>query len=475
MKIKEFLKENRILIVLIIIAILIRLPWLYTTIERDEGAFGFAASKLLSGQQLYKEIPEGKFPGIMLIYASTIFFFGKSIIAIRLLNNLLFLISIPFIFEITRKLYNRKIAITSVIFYIILMNIPIFEAQLAMSESFLIFFIILTIYFLIRYTIEKKISYLILSILFTIVAVSIRISSIILFLLIFIEQYKNNKKVLTSYIIFILAGLIIFSTLIYFNIFNLKYWLYYNILYYQVRMANYIPINYMLLIFLEAIFFWTFLIIGIILLQKTKRKEDKFCLIWFSIFFILCIIPPGFGHYFIQIIPQLSIIAAIGYHTLFKKIGKSNKIFFIIFISLLCSIMIFLWIKHYPNYNFKWRDIEIEYSDLESYTEQIEISRTVEKINNSEGKILMWGQSLETMWLSGRYKEGVNFNCLFPELYSLNRTETENQILKGENLEILIISKKWDAVCYGFDKPIFYDYIKDMKKVEMYNMEIYYK
>lgn len=106
-KIKEFIKKNKVLILLIILALLLRFPWLYTTMEKDEGIFGYSAWRLLSGDG-YAKIRDDKPPLLYMLYAIPIYFFGNSIIPVRIFNNVLFVTSVIFFFQLTRHFFPKK-------------------------------------------------------------------------------------------------------------------------------------------------------------------------------------------------------------------------------------------------------------------------------------------------------------------------------------------------------------------------------
>jgi len=472
-KVKKFIIKHKLVLFLILFALLLRLPWLYATMERDEGIFGFVTTSFLAGESIY--VLDNKPPLLYILYALPITIFGNSIIHVRIFNNLLFFISIIFFFSLIRSLYGKKIALFSSIAYIIFMNIPAYEGPLAVSESFMIPFCITSIYFLNLFLKKQKIFYLGISIILMCAASLIRHNALGGLLLIYFLTIKKNKLDYKK-ILLMISPLIFFLCLI-------TYFLYTGQIPYILKSISYIrmmiPFSYTLLAILESYFILFFSFLGIVIILKNKQTK-KYSLIFLWLLFLLpfLLFPISF-HHLLTLVPPLAVFAGIGFNIFIKN--KKEKIT-IILCTLLMIISLFPIVKQYPDYNLKIN--KLKYADLNNYKEQIQISNYIKEITYPEDRILVWGFEPGIYWLSGRslskqieFTHGYNtaFSiCYESQQTNKNQEEVEQEFL-SQNIKVFVFLPGRNRRCPNFDKEIFSDVLRDYNKKWIYDTEIYYK
>ncbi|MFB0544684.1 MAG: ArnT family glycosyltransferase, partial [Asgard group archaeon] len=120
-------------------------------IERDEGAMAIIALQWIKGFPPYIYSLNNAGPLAYLIYASSTYMFGSNIIPIRMINNILFFLSVFALFLVVVQLFGKKVALYSSFFYGVFMSAPIDEGQLSLTSSLSASFIVFSIYFCWKY------------------------------------------------------------------------------------------------------------------------------------------------------------------------------------------------------------------------------------------------------------------------------------------------------------------------------------
>lgn len=398
--------SSKALLLLILLALLLRFPWLYTTIEKDEGQFGYTAWRWASGDSLYIDLVDNKPPLLYLIYYTMIQLWGNSIIPVRIFNNLLFVVSIIFFFKFTERIFPRKIALFSTLFYIVFMNIPVFEGYLAMSEPLLIPFLIMSVYFFERYVSTRKLYFIFISSIFASISFMIKQQAGFIFLILisglFIYKEKGKLRkiafitfvpIVTTLAIFLLDSPLLLGLLqrTWRQLIKLPMGFSYG----------YQPFRYNFLILLEGSVLFLFSFIGLVKVLKSK-KEKKDCLLISWLFFaaLFTLIPPAYGHYYIFLIPPLAVFAGIGMAYMVNV--RQDKKLFILLATVLLLITSILVIGHFPDSRLNGRYLWWGWSDLDSYDQQIRIAEFVKNTTSVEDKIFVSDWEPSIYWLSNR-------------------------------------------------------------------------
>lgn len=449
--------------------------WLETTISRDEGAFGFIGSMWTNGiLPTYWLDTQG--PITYAIYAAITYLFGNSIIPIRLLNNLLFLLSYTIIYLISSKLFGKRIGILSALFFGFSMNVPILEAMTALTEPISIPFTVLSVYLMIKSVDNNCRLKFISSGILMAISTLIRATNGVGFLLLFFILIRNQKRPLNknsfiTSILFIIFGaaipvLAVFTYFGLFNDLNGLIQLYFRAGLHFTNLQD-VPIFIKYLITIENLPVWLFSIVGIVVSIKERSENNIQLLVWAFLFSSISVIPPTFGHRVILLLPSVSILAGLGLNFTYERINekmyhkqiyikaKKFKYAYFFIIILIGSILIpsvFYQSKQYPNMNFSYEGMEWAYADSE-YNTQIEVSKYL--VNNTSPKsiIFVHGWAAEIYWMS----EKLPPSKFVWSLLSLPEEE-ENRLIEltketGFDYVVVFSSNKKDI----FDRAESYD------------------
>ncbi|MEX2028613.1 MAG: glycosyltransferase family 39 protein [Candidatus Curtissbacteria bacterium] len=124
--------------ILVLISVL-RLPSLFEPFwYGDEGIFAAVARNLNMGGTLYQSAWDNKPPMIYLTYGATFQAFGVSMFSLRLLTLCVVLITAAAIYEIGQKALGVKRALVATAAFGILSSLRLIEANLALTEIFMI-------------------------------------------------------------------------------------------------------------------------------------------------------------------------------------------------------------------------------------------------------------------------------------------------------------------------------------------------
>lgn len=155
MKILARIEKSRsfwFLLITSVIFFLLRLPSLFEPYwYGDEGIYQVIGDALNSGRQLYSGIWDNKPPLLYLLYAV----FHSDQFTVRLVSLVFGLLSVVAFFYLTRKLFHEtkngeKISIFVTFTYAVLFGLPIIEGNIANSENFMLFPIILAGFLIVK-------------------------------------------------------------------------------------------------------------------------------------------------------------------------------------------------------------------------------------------------------------------------------------------------------------------------------------
>jgi len=402
----KLVSKYKVILLLLLLALFLRLPWLYTVVHKDEGQMGYVAWRWASGERLYTEVIDNKPPLVYAIYSCSILLFGNTIIPIRILSNIFFLISVLFFFKIVGHSLPKKIANMSTLFYVVFMSLPAFEGYFALSEIFLLPFLTASIYFTLRYSLTRKSCFMFISSVCATISVLIKHQSVFIFfvLVCMFFLYKEGSKVKKI----ALFSLIPLAVLIFTYVF------YKNDLYSFLQASwvtffkshsgfasGYRPYQYNIPILAEGSLLLLFSIIGLLKFAKLKKEVKNLlflCWLFFATFFAF--IPPAHGRYFLFLIPPMAVFAGIGLE--YSISNYFNKKLFITLVAILLLITGTLVANHFPNSNLNMGHFQYGYSSLKSYNQQKKISEYVKTNTNTEDKIFVFDWEPVIYWMSER-------------------------------------------------------------------------
>lgn len=402
--IKSFFLKHRVIIFFLIFALLIRLPWLYTTVHKDEGQIGYVAWRWLSGENLYTELNDNKPPLLYMIYSIPILLFGNTIIPIRILSNILFLVSIVFFFKLVENTVSKKIALLSTSFYTVFMSIPVFEGYFALSEIFLTPFLIASVYSLEKYFFIKKPYLLFIASILASISVLIKHQAIFIFLFIastlLIYEKKNKLRKIVSVILIpvvVLLFLFMFYRENFLSFLNINWLTFKSPIGFASGYKHY---SFNLTIFLEGSLLFLFSITGLIKAFKSENKKTNLFFLWLVPALLFTLAPPAYGRYYLFLIPPLAVFSGVGFDHLVKN--YKNKKVLLLLAVILFIITCILVIKQFPNSNMDTNHFKYRWAILDSYDQQKELAEYVKRTTDPTDEIFVFGWEPSVYWMSER-------------------------------------------------------------------------
>lgn len=354
MKIKDIL----ILFSFISLVIILRLSAFFQSVfDHDESLYLLVANSLLEGNAPYTNVWDNKPPGIYFVYALGLIIFGNNIISIRIITCLAVAITCFLLYRLGKIITkDSKLGLIAGIFY------AIFSLENGglggNTEIFFTPFVVLGFYLLFSLKnspenpiSKQKITLLIIGLT---MGFALQIKQVVLFDFIAIliilslrlfEERKNVKKSILQEILSCFAWLLLgftIPTIVIIIGFSLTgnfqdYW-YANFTANSKRIGNesfsLVTLGFALFIQLKVNFFlWFCLFLTPFYwldANSKSRKELTYLLIWFVMSFLGVSAPKTFfTHYFLQLLPSLSLISAyVIFQSIFTLQGlkKINKI-----------------------------------------------------------------------------------------------------------------------------------------------------
>jgi len=150
-KLKIPSRKNLIFIILFIVFGLIPpIFYIYNTLHVDEATFLVIGNYIKNGSVMYKDYGNNKFPGIFYLAALVFSITGKSFMAARILTYIIQAISAIIIFVLGTKIKNKNVGMIAAILFLIGVYLPDFQGYLYMTESYVVFFSLVSILFFLK-------------------------------------------------------------------------------------------------------------------------------------------------------------------------------------------------------------------------------------------------------------------------------------------------------------------------------------
>lgn len=135
----DFRKHHLVLSGILFVTFLLRLPSLFEPFwYGDEGIFAAVARNLNFGGVLYQDAWDNKPPMIYLTYKTIFATFGVSMFWLRLVATIFAVSTAAVIYEIGQKTFGEKRALFATAFFGFLISLRLIEANLALTEIFMI-------------------------------------------------------------------------------------------------------------------------------------------------------------------------------------------------------------------------------------------------------------------------------------------------------------------------------------------------
>jgi hypothetical protein len=417
--------------------------WLKTTIEGDEGVYGYYAMMWNRGHVPYFDLPSERFPLNYLLYMIPIHFFGNSIIPVRMLNNVLFLISIIALYFIAKSWFGKRASLIATLFYGLFMNAPAFQGQMAMNESLAISFVIFSIYFCHRYS--ENLNRILLLITGVLVAAAILIRQtevlilILLVAMIGLARRKSSKENdQAGYARKFLADVLVLAVgvLTPMMIFVLYLWSTGALQSFIAQaVLSYLPSGYLgyfspsyhgnfgieFLTVVEGLPLWLFAFFGIIQCSLGFRKDG-----WHVVLPVFWLLPSlgvtsimtTVAHHYSVIIAPSAILAGVALGSVIDSFKTETVerlfvrwrqnvtgVFLIVLLLLSFAPSIFLQVKQYPGTTIDWEFVKWYPGGdmgITSYDQQLQIVEYLKTNTTSSAQNLVYGWANYIPWLAGQ-------------------------------------------------------------------------
>jgi len=481
----------------LVVFLLLRLPWLQTLVERDEGIFGYVGYVLATGGAPYRDVIDHHGLGLYAMYGAAYSCWGPNIIVMRVLVLGLQLFEIPLLFWIARTWFSKEVANWTIFFFVMFSSIPIFESHYALSESLATPFAVFGVYFYARWRESKNVTHYGLAWFFVAIASTIRFtlafSGIILVVLFVIDVISKHRawvsriRILLWYGLwaFFLVSLVWAAVLMVLKaIGSLEAFV--VIIPETFRYGTELPYVHSAmrsLIGKEGLPLFAFLLIGLLsmLLQiRSWNREHFYILLWAAMFVMVVTRPPMLGHYFIQLIPAASIIGAIGmvhFVTSLRTLCRSRYMRYasqLVLLTTVFGISFIHAIKHYPDMQVGL-DIErhiFAYSDSRSYQDQLELANIVRDLLPDEEGLLIYGMEPAIYWLAEKrapVRDTYTLNSYSFQVHS--HSDNPFALVRGPNIKVVVMYDLYmnptlDGVEYYVST--YYDYYTRIGEASVY-------
>ncbi len=441
-----------IAVVILGLTCFVRFRFLGVPLERDEGEYAYMAWQLLlSGTLPYTETISLKLPGIHFVYVIILAIFGETPSSIHLALLFTNIVTSFLIFLLGKRFYDGSVGIFAGASFLVMTLTPSVQGFWANSEHFVIFFAMGSFLLMMVALDNEDKRYLFLSgLLF---GISILIKQHAIFFWMFGFFYFMYCKKQTEDFVDIFSKALIFLTgtltpvipvfFIYYasgNFDELWFWtVKYTseyISYFSPNVAigrfvnNFAPI-------LKNNFWVLFLsLLGVVSVCWDKAIRSEYVFLFGLLVFSFIAITPGFyfrAHYFILLIPSLSMFAGLGASSFLKLLSTRQglKLSF-----LLCTLFIILLTPFITQKNvfFKMSSFEImrHTYGLNPFSESIKLSAYIKKNTNIDDVIAILGSEPQIYYYSKR-KSATKFIYMYP-LTDKNRY---GQVMQAEMIKEL--------------------------------------
>ncbi|MBN2057493.1 MAG: glycosyltransferase family 39 protein [Candidatus Saganbacteria bacterium] len=335
-----------ILVLILLLQVALRWPFLSVPLERDEGAYGYVAQRILAGELPYRDAFDHKPPVIYYLYASFIYFGGNTVAAIRAPALVWSLLTTLALFWLGRLLFGSTAGLVAAFFFAVFSGGVLVQGTSANTEVFMVLPLVLSLIFFLfgLKDGQDRAKVLIVAGLFGGLAMMIKqtaaVNLAVMFLFFFSRQdgkihYKWRPALA------LLAGALIVPAVFSFYFLVRGAWPDYLC---QVLIVNrrYIssldfgPVArlagglYTTYIFakLENGVLWLLALIGLAYILLEERTRENAVLAAWTLASVVGLSASGlfFGHYYLQLIPALCLLAAYAVKKVWREAGLAYNL-----------------------------------------------------------------------------------------------------------------------------------------------------
>jgi 4-amino-4-deoxy-L-arabinose transferase-like glycosyltransferase len=406
-------REILVLVLIFIVSFSLRMAFLHEPFERDEGVYAYIGQEILRGGVPYKDVLDIKPPGVYYIYATAIALGGETVEGIRIVTAVYSLLTVILVFLTARKLAGQWSGLAAALLYGVYSTSPHIHGSGCNTEVFMVLPEIAAIYFFLRRNDLHGRRYLLLSGLCLSAAMLIKTVSVAYVLLFFIMviipeagslKVRNVVRdlVILALPMILTAALVIFYFYAHDALHDFWYW---NVIHPRkylnssdVKGPNWFILIPYLLPELLPLF-----VIGVpVLIWRiaTNRTHGDILVLLSIVAACVGVYLPGklFPHYFIQLIPPVSIAAGISFGEVAREKGRSS-----LAALLLMTVLLLYPIMKYYKYYFIYSADEVSTRKFgPTFVRSQETARYVKERTSPNDYFYQWGMATELYFLSGR-------------------------------------------------------------------------
>jgi len=422
-----------IAVVILGLTCFVRFRFLGVPLERDEGEYAYMAWQLLlNGALPYTETISLKLPGIHFVYVIILAIFGETPSSIHLALLFTNIATSFLIFLLGKRVYDGSVGIFAGASFLVMTLTPSVHGFWANSEHFVIFFAIGSFLLMMVALDNEDKRYLFLSGILLGMSVLIKQHAIFFWMFGFFYFMYCKKQTEDFADIFFKAPIFLTGTLIpvilvffiYYVTGNFDEFWFWTVKY-AFEYVSYVSPNEAVGHFVDNFApilnnnFWilSLSLLGVVSVCWDKTTRSKYTFFFGLLVFSFIAITPGFyfrEHYFILLMPSLSMFAGIGASSFLKLSPTRHGLKFAFF---LCALFIILVTPLFTQKNilFKMSSFEImrHTYGLNPFSESIKLSAYIKKNTNIDDVIAILGSEPQVYYFSKR-KSATRFLYMYP-------------------------------------------------------------
>lgn len=450
------LRDFAILAAIAVVLLAVRLTFLHEPLERDEGYFACIGQEILRGGIPYKDAIDMKPPGVFYYYAAAIASFGKSVESIRLFTALYSLGTLAAVFWLARRLAGPMAGFVAALMFALYSPAPLMQGSSGNSEVVMILPLMLSACFLLLADERKSRGFLAASGLFAGLALLVKTVALPYLLLLLvcslflrINGDSAAQRFLNALFFTLPPTLLAGLTLAYFHFRGaLNEFIAWNVtipfIYSKgggVDSLGFINVAETLApeLLLPALASFS-TAVWIVWKKREPRLVATALLLPAA---CLGVWLPGkfFAHYFIQLIPFMSVLAGIGFAELFRHKGKARY---------LAAFAAFAAFLAYPANDYLLftakapEDVSImKYG--KTFAESERIAVYLQRNTRPTDYIFQWGFEPELYFLADRPIPGPYISSTIFESIT-NKQEAVRHLVRGlvtRKPAYIVVQPKW--------------------------------
>jgi len=442
-----------LLLLIIGVSYYLRSVFIPVPLFRDEGGYGYIAQVMQQGGLLYRDVVDIKPPGVYALYCAAQLLFGwGSGPGIRLFASIICLLTIPFIYLLTRRISSCGAGLAAALLFGLITPAPRLMGCFAFCEVFMFLPVVAAFYLFLlavdergaKSTVFYTLSGFLLGLAFIIKPVAL------FFLLppcayaLLLWQDRREKQILYGAALF-LGGFACSMALLFcwlalnglltdFYEVNVKFNSVFASSYpdeigttYAGRLlrsfrAQFIGNNEIVFLTILSMLYWT-------LGPKTEKNCRILLILWFLTAVAgVCMSGRFYLHYYLLLLPALVISSALAFHHIMQKAPQMARLF-LIFISL---IFLVYYGRYMSPYLFSYSpDVisqKIFNSDNNIYAEKLAEYLQAHTADNDT--IFVWGMEFQVYFYAMRHSSSRHYNLYNIIVLASSRVPEAREMLR---------------------------------------------